>query len=97
MPHYGTWFSYTGSARLTLAIGLLAAAAALTIAGIRLPLPAGVPRPGRNTTTLMVVAWALSIIAFLACVGIYGKQATRNTWQAGPPTTSFPSRSSRQG
>ena len=38
MPHYGTWFSYTGTARLTLAIVLLAAAAALAYAGIRLPL-----------------------------------------------------------
>ena len=39
MPHYGTWFSYTGTAKLTLAIVLLAAAAALAYAGIRLPLP----------------------------------------------------------
>jgi hypothetical protein len=90
MPHYGTWFSYTGTARLTLAMVLLAAAAALAYAGIRLPLPAGVPRPGRNTTTLMVVAWALSIIVFLACVGIYGKQAHHEHLAGRPADNIFP-------
>ena len=90
MPHYGTWFSYTGTARLTLAIVLLAAAAALAYAGIRLPLPAGAPRPGRNTTTLMVVAWALSIIVFLACVGIYGKQAHQEHLAGRPADNIFP-------
>ena len=90
MPHYGTWFSYTGTARLTLAIVLLAAAAALAYAGIRLPLPASLPRLGRNTTTLMVVAWALSIIAFLACVGIYGKQAHHEHLAGRPADNIFP-------
>jgi hypothetical protein len=90
MPQYGTWFSYSGSAKLTLAIVLLAAAAALAYAGIRLPLPAGVPRPSRNTTTLMVVAWALSIIAFLACVGIYGKQAHHEHLAGRPADNIFP-------
>jgi hypothetical protein len=90
MPHYGTWFSYSGSAKLTLAIVLLAAAAALAYAGIRLPLPAGAPRPGRNATTLMVVAWALSIIVFLACVGIYGKQAHQEHLAGRPADNIFP-------
>ena len=90
MPQYGTWFSYSGSAKLTLAIVLLAAAAALAYAGMRLPLPTGVPRPGRNTTTLMVVAWALSIIAFLACVGIYGKQAHHEHLAGRPADNIFP-------
>jgi hypothetical protein len=90
MPHYGTWFSYSGSAKLTLAIVLLAVAAALAYAGIRLPLPAGVPRPGRNTTTLRVVAWALSIIAFLACVGVYAQQAHREHLAGRPADNIFP-------
>jgi hypothetical protein len=90
MPHYGTWFSYSGSAKLILAAVLLAAAAALAYAGIRLPLPACVPRPGRNTTTLMVVAWALSIIVFLACVGIYGKQAHQEHLADRPADNIFP-------
>ena len=90
MPHYGTWFSYTGSAKLRLAIVLLAAAAALAYAGIRLPLPARVPRPGKNATTLLVVAWALSIIVFLACVGIYGKHAHREHLAGRPADNIFP-------
>lgn len=90
MPHYGTWFSYTGTAKLILAAVLLAAAAALAYAGIRLPLPARLPRPSKNTTTLMVVAWALSIIAFLACVGIYGTQAHHEHLAGRPADNIFP-------
>ena len=45
MTHYGTWVSYTGTARLALAAALLAAAAALTYAGVS---PAATPsRPGQ--------------------------------------------------
>ena len=48
------------------------------------------PRPGRNTTTLLVVAWALSIIAFLACVGIYGKHAHQEHLAGRPADNIFP-------
>ena len=90
MPQYGTWFSYSGSAKLTLAVVLLAVAAAVAVAGAKLPLPARLPRPGRNTTTLLVAAWALSIIAFLACVGIYGKQAHQEHLAGRPADNIFP-------
>jgi hypothetical protein len=90
MPHYGTWFSYTGTAKLTLATVLLAVAGALAYAGIRLPLPARLPRPGQNATTLLVVAWALSITAFLACVGIYATQAHREHLAGRPADNIFP-------
>lgn len=90
MPQYGTWFSYSGSAKLSLAGVLLAVAAAVAFAGIRLPLPARLPRPSSNTTTLMVVAWALSLIAFLACVGIYGKQAHQEHLAGRPADNIFP-------
>ena len=90
MIHYGTWVPYSGSARLILAIVLLAVAAAVAIAGTKLPLPARLPRPGKNATTLMVVAWALSIIAFLACVGIYGTQAHREHLAGRPADNIFP-------
>jgi hypothetical protein len=90
MPHYGTWFSYSGSARLILAIVLLAVAAAVAFAGTTLPLPARLPRPGHNATTLMVVAWALSITAFLACVGIYATQAHREHLAGRPADNIFP-------
>jgi hypothetical protein len=90
MPQYGTWFSYSGSAKLILAIALLAVAAAVALAGTKLPLPARLPRPGKDTTTLMVVAWALSIIAFLACVGIYGRHAHQEHLAGRPADNIFP-------
>jgi hypothetical protein len=90
MPQYGTWFSYGGSARLILAIVLLAVAAALAIAGIKLPLPARPPRPGKDTTTFMAVAWGLSITAFLVCVGVYFQQAHQEHLAGRPADNIFP-------
>ena len=90
MPQYGTWFSNTGSAKLILAIVLLAVAAAAAFAGAKLPFPARLPRPSSNATTLMVVAWALSIVAFIACVGIYGKQAHQEHLAGRPADNIFP-------
>jgi hypothetical protein len=90
MPQYGTWFSYSGSAKLILAVVLLAVAAAAAFAGAKLPLPARLPRPSSNATTLMVVAWGFSIVAFLACVGIYGKQAHQEHLAGRPADNIFP-------
>ena len=90
MPQYGTWFSYSGSAKLILAIVLVAAAAALAIAGLKLPLPARPHRPGSNTTTLLIVAWAISITAFLACVGVYAQQAQRDHLAGRPADNILP-------
>ena len=90
MPQYGTWFSYGGGAKPILAVVLLAVAAAVAIAGTRLPLPARLPRPGGNTTPLMIVAWAFSITAFLACVAIYGTQAHREHLAGRPADNIFP-------
>jgi hypothetical protein len=90
MPQYGTWYSYSGSAKLILAVVLLTVAVAVAFAGVTLPLPARLPRPGQNTTTLMVVAWGSSITAFLACVGIYGKQAHQEHLAGRPADNIFP-------
>jgi hypothetical protein len=91
MTHYGTWVSYTGTARLALAAVLLAAAAALIYAGIRLPLPAGPARPGRKAAVFMLVAWVLAIAAFLACLVVYIQQARREGLAHGlPPDHIFP-------
>lgn len=91
MTHYGTWVSYTGTARLALAAALLAAAAALTYAGIRLPLPAGPARPGRKAAVFMLVAWVLAIAAFLACLVVYIQQLRREGLAHGlPPDHIFP-------
>jgi hypothetical protein len=74
MTQYGTWVSYSGDARIELAIVLLAAAGSLAYAGTRLPLPAQPARPGRAGMISMLVAWVLSIAAFLACLAIYAAQ-----------------------
>ena len=74
MTQYGTWVSYGGDARIWLAIGLLAVAGGVTLAGIRLPLPVRATRPGPVSRIAMILAWVASIVAFLVCVTIYARQ-----------------------
>ena len=74
MTQYGTWVSYSGAARIGLAIVLLAAAGALTFAGTRLRLPVGAARPGRAAVIIMFLTWILAIATFLVCVTIYARQ-----------------------
>src|SRR5580704_11276149 len=74
MTQYGTWVSYSGDARIWLAIGLLAVAGGVTLAGIRLPLPVRATRPGPAGRIAMILAWVASIAAFLACATIYVRQ-----------------------
>jgi hypothetical protein len=71
VTHYGTWVSYGGSARIWLAIVLLAVAGGLAYAGTRLPLPVGPARPGRVAVISMLVAWVLAIATFLVGVSVY--------------------------
>src|ERR1700733_856615 len=71
MTQYGTWVSYSGIARIELAIVLLAVAGCVAYAGTRLPLPVRVPRPRRTPMVFMLAAWVLAIAAFLACFAIY--------------------------
>ena len=74
MTQYGTWVSYSGTARIWLAVGLLAATASVVYAGIRLPLPARVARPGKAAAVVIVVAWVAAILAFLICAKIYAQK-----------------------
>jgi hypothetical protein len=74
MTQYGTWVSYGGDARIWLAIGLLAVAGGVTLAGIRLPLPVRATRPGPAGRAAMILAWVASIVAFLVCATIYVRQ-----------------------
>jgi hypothetical protein len=94
MTQYGTWISYGGAARPELAGVLLVAAAAVAYAGNRLPLPRGPARPrGRRTAVVMIVAWALAIAAFAACLVVYVEQALRDHLVHGhalPPDNIFP-------
>ena len=74
MTQYGTWVSYSGDARIWLAIGLLAVAGGVTLAGIRLPLPVRATRPGPAGRIAMILAWVASMVAFLVCLTIYIRQ-----------------------
>jgi hypothetical protein len=65
------WINYSGTAEIVLVAVLIAAAAAVAYAGIRLPLPARPPRPGRTAAIIILVAWLLAIIALVACVHVY--------------------------
>jgi hypothetical protein len=84
MTQYGTWVSYSGVARIELAIVLAAAAAGLAYAGTWLPLPtrptrptrpARAARPARARMAFMLGAWVLAIAAFLVCFARYVQQA----------------------
>ncbi len=74
MPQYGTWVSYGGDARIWLAIGLLAVAGGVILAGVRLPLPARATPTRPVTRAVMLLAWFASIVAFLVCLTIYVQQ-----------------------
>jgi hypothetical protein len=67
----GAWVSYSGTARLGLAIVLVAAAAGIVYAGTRLRRPVRLPHPGQTAIGIMAAAWLLAITAFLACAGRY--------------------------
>jgi hypothetical protein len=70
-PVDGTWVSYSGTARIDLAIVLVAVAAGMVYAGTRLRRPARLPKPGQTATAILVLAWLLAIMAFLACAAQY--------------------------
>ena len=70
------WVNYSGGAEIVLVAVLIAAAAALAYAGIRLPLPARLPRPGRTATIIILGAWLLAVIALVACVHVYLTQVS---------------------
>jgi hypothetical protein len=74
---HGLWVSYSGTAEIVLAAVLIGAAAGVAYAGLRLPLPARLPRPGRTATACMVTAWLVAIAAFVACLALYVAHALR--------------------
>ena len=91
MPQYGTWVSYGGTARIVLAIVLVAAAGGVAYAGTLLPLPLRPPRPGEKAKTFMPVIWGFAILAFLACVPAYVRHArAEHLYHGAPPTPIFP-------
>jgi len=87
MTQYATWAGYGGDARIWLALGLLAAACCVVLAGIRLPLPVRFTQPGPAGRAAMVAAWATSIAALLVCATVYFRQVIHDIRQSGmsPP------------
>jgi hypothetical protein len=85
MTQYGTWVSYSGNARLILAIILLVVAGGLVGAGILLRRPVRLPRPGFTLTVFMFAGWGLAGVAFLACLGVYGAQDRHEHIAKAPP------------
>jgi hypothetical protein len=83
MTQYATWASYGGDARTWLALGLLAAAGAAVLAGIRLPLPVQFTQPGPAGRAATIVAWATSTAALLVCATIYVRQVIRDIQASG--------------
>jgi hypothetical protein len=71
----GTWVSYAGSARIVLALVLLAAAIGVAYAGARLRLPFRPAKPSQTARFVILVTWVCAIAAFLVCLTIYAKQA----------------------
>jgi hypothetical protein len=85
MTHSTLWVSYGGSAKIVLAGVLLAAAAGVVYAAIRLPLPARPAKPGEKTATFMFVTWGFAIAAFAGCATAYVKAARREHVFHAPP------------
>lgn len=85
MTQYGTWVAYAGTARITLAVGLLAAAAGVACAARRLPLPARLPQPGRPAAIGLVAAWAAAIAAFLVGAASYVMAVRHDHFAKVPP------------
>jgi hypothetical protein len=91
MPQYGTWVSYGGTARIVLAVVMVAAAGGVAYAGTLLPLPLRPARPGEAARTFMLVIWAFAITAFLVCLPIYVRHArAEHLYHGAPPAPIFP-------
>jgi hypothetical protein len=75
MTTYGTWVSYSGTARIGLAVILLAVAGGVAYAGTRWPGPFQARRPRPAVANLMIAAWILAMTTFLVCVSLYVHQA----------------------
>jgi hypothetical protein len=86
MTTYGTWVSYSGTARAGLAVILLAVAGAIGYAAIRWPGPFQARRPRPAVTNLMIAAWILAITTFLVCASLYVHQARHEFPDRATPT-----------
>ena len=86
MTAYGTWVSYSGAARVWLAILLVAVGVGLAYGGTRLRLPVRARRPGKAATASLLMAWVLAIASFLICAAVYVGQVRQKHLTGTPPT-----------
>ena len=75
MTTEGAWISYGGTARIGLAVVLLAVAGGLAYAGTRWPGPFQARRPRPAVVNLMLAIWIVAITVFLVCASVYVHQA----------------------
>jgi hypothetical protein len=75
MTTEGAWIGYSGTARIGLAVVLLAVAGGVAYAGIRWPGPFQARKPRPAIANLMIAVWVLAITVFLVCASVYAHQA----------------------
>jgi hypothetical protein len=86
MTTEGAWIGYSGTARIGLAVVLLAVAGGVAYAGTRWPGPFQARRPRPAVANLMLAIWVLAITAFLACASVYVRQARHELPGRATPT-----------
>jgi hypothetical protein len=88
MTTEGAWIGYSGTARIGLAVVLLAVAGGVAYAGTRWPGPFRARRPRPAVANLMLAIWVLAITVFLVCASVYVRQARHEL--PGRPTPADP-------
>jgi hypothetical protein len=86
MTKSGTWVSYGGGGAIALAVMLAVLAVAIACAGVRLPRPVALPRPGRPIRIVALAAWPVAVLAFPVCVHAYVLHAISEHVAVTPPT-----------
>jgi hypothetical protein len=75
MTTEGAWIGYSGTARIGLAVALLAVAGGVAYVGTRWPGPFQARKPRPAIANLMIAVWILAITTFLVCASLYVHQA----------------------
>ena len=88
MARFGTWVAYSGGSRLVLVLVMAVIAVGLVLFGRRLKVARWRPPAVRRISLIaLLVAWVVSIAAFLVCVTFYAKQVVHEFPGATAPTS----------